>query len=381
MKRKITGNRIFSESRGFIPQVLYIAGERIVTEEVYAQTEGEEIVTDAGDFYVIPGLIDLHFHGCAGYDTCDGDAEAFCAIAEYEAACGITAITPATMTVSEDNLQKIISAAVRYKKNPCEKGADLCGLYMEGPFLNVSRKGAQKAEHIRKPDLQMFERLQREADGLFRTVVVAPETEGALEFIRELKGKVNLSMGHMDADYDTARKAIACGITQVTHLYNAMPPLTHRAPGPIGAAADDDSCMVELICDGVHIHPSVVRNTFRMFSDDRILMISDSMRAAGMPEGESELGGQKVSVHGPYATLEDGTLAGSVTNLMDCVRTAVKEMGIPLESAVKCAAVNPARVLGIADQHGTLNLGCFADLVILDEGLACRQIFLRGTVL
>ena len=161
-------------------------------------------------------------------------------------------------------------------------------------------------------------------------------------------------------------------------MFNAMPPLTHRAPGPIGAAADDDHCMAELICDGIHVHPAVVRTAFKLFGDDRIILISDSMRATGMEDGEYDLGGQKVIVRGNLATLEDGTIAGSATNLMDCVRIAVKNMEIPLASAVKCAAVNPARAIGTIDNYGTLDAGKFANIVLLDKDLAIKQIFRHG---
>ena len=180
------------------------------------------------------------------------------------------------------------------------------------------------------------------------------------------------------ADYDTAREALACGASQLTHMYNAMMPFSHRAPGPIGAAADDSRCMVELICDGVHVHPSVVRATFHIFGDDRIVMISDSMRAAGLEDGRYDLGGQSVLVRGNLAILEDGTIAGSVTNLMDCVRTAVHDMGIPFASAVKCAAVNPAKAVGIYDAYGSLTPGKFANIVILDKNLDIKTVLHHG---
>ena len=180
------------------------------------------------------------------------------------------------------------------------------------------------------------------------------------------------------ADYDTAKEALSCGASQLTHLYNAMPPFSHRAPGPIGAAADHETCMVELICDGVHIHPSAVRTTFKIFGDDRIILISDSMRATGMKNGTYDLGGQTVHVNGNLAVLEDGTLAGSVTNLMDCVRTAVKEMKIPLASVIKCAATNPVRAIGLSDDYGTLEPGKYANIVLLDQNLEIRQIWHRG---
>ncbi len=196
-----------------------------------------------------------------------------------------------------------------------------------------------------------------------------------MAFIRENSSRVNISIAHTTADYETAKEAISCGASQLTHTYNAMPPFSHRAPGPIGAAADSGHCMAELICDGIHVHPAVVRTTFKMFGDDRIILISDSMRAAGLADGQYDLGGQNVTVKGNLAVLEDGTIAGSVTNLMDCLRNAVKNMGIALGSAVKCAAVNPAKAVGIYDEYGSLAAGKVANIVILDKALELKMVF------
>ena len=260
----------------------------------------------------------------------------------------------------------------------CAEGADLCGLYLEGPFISKAKKGAQNESYICAADTEMLKRLQEFSGNMVRTVVVAPETEGAMEFIRQNKNQVRISLAHTTADYETSKQALSLGASQLTHMFNAMPPLSHRAPGPIGAAADDGDCMVELICDGVHVHPSVVRTAFKIFGDDRIVLISDSMRATGMADGTYDLGGQAVTVTGNLAVLEDGTLAGSVTNLMDCLRTAVTSMGIPLASAVKCAAANPARAIGMFQDYGTLDPGKYANIVILGKGLDTKAVFLRG---
>ena len=385
-----------------------------MTEEEYRASELPEETVDAGGGYVIPGLVDIHLHGCAGHDCCDGTPEAFRAMAEYELSQGITSITPATMTVPEERLMQIARAVREVRADTvepgisgeggvCEAAADvrrdsgadalgedngaagahaagaaLHGLYMEGPFISEKKKGAQRADDIRKPDLALFQRLQEASGGAIRTVALAPETEGAMELIRALSGSVTVSIAHTEADYETACEAFRNGASQLTHLFNAMPPFTHRAPGPIAAAADFEGCRAELICDGVHVHPAAVRAAFRLFGDDRIIFISDSMEATGMPDGEYELGGQKVFVEGRRALLADGTLAGSVTNLADCLRVAVKEMEIPLASAVKCAAVNPAKAIGIYGEYGSLTAGKFADLLILDEELELKRVFRHG---
>ena len=371
MKHKIINGLVFQEEGSFKPSSVYMLDERIVTEEAYREASGEESLTDAAGGYVIPGLTDVHFHGCMGSDCCDGTVEALQTIAEYELRQGVTSITPTTMTMPEEVLTQICRSARDYSHSG---GADLCGLYLEGPVISAAKKGAQNEKYIRPADMGMLERLQEASGGLIRTVAVAPETPGAMDFIREACSSVHISIAHTAADYDTAREALACGASQLTHMYNAMMPFSHRAPGPIGAAADDSRCMVELICDGVHVHPSVVRATFHIFGDDRIVMISDSMRAAGLEDGRYDLGGQSVLVRGNLAILEDGTIAGSVTNLMDCVRTAVRTMGIPLASAVKCAAVNSARAAGIYDEYGSLTPGKYVNVVILDQDLELKAV-------
>lgn len=380
--RKIINGLVFHEDGSFHPETVYICHDKIISQETYEKeynnASGSETVTDAAGNYVIPGLTDIHFHGCMGSDCCDGTVEAFQTIARYELSQGVTSITPATMTMSEEVLSEICRAAKTYRDTADENAADFCGLYMEGPFINASKKGAQNEKYITPADTAMLNRLQALSENMLRTVAIAPETAGAMDFIRENSSHVNISIAHTAADYDTAKEAIACGASQLTHTYNAMPPFTHRAPGPIGAAADDEHCRAELICDGIHIHPAVVRTTFKIFGDDRIILISDSMRAAGLEDGQYDLGGQNVTVKGNLAVLEDGTIAGSVTNLMDCVRTAVHDMGIPLASAVKCAAVNPAKAIGIYDAYGSLAPGKFANMVILDKNLAIKTVIHHG---
>lgn len=344
-----------------------------------APSENESVL-DADGLYAIPGLIDIHFHGCMGHDFCDGTVEAIDAITRYEASCGVTSVCPATMTVSPESLVQVMDAARTYNESPARPGqASLVGINMEGPFISEAKKEAQAAEHIRLCDEALFCSLQERSGGLIKLVDIAPENEGAMEFIDALHDKVTISLAHTTADYQTAKEAYDRGARHATHLYNAMPPFTHRAPGVVGAAFDSPHCRAELICDGVHIHPSVVRATFHLFGDDRMILISDSMRAAGMEDGQYTLGGQDVAVKGKYATLvSDGALAGSVTNLMDCMRTAVKEMQIPLESAIACATMNPAKAIGIYDRYGSISTGKIANLVLLDQDLNLRQVIIHG---
>ncbi|HJB71154.1 N-acetylglucosamine-6-phosphate deacetylase [Flavonifractor sp. An10] len=367
---RITGGQVFDLHEGFVRRDVCFDGRLLSSSSADGKTY------DASGCYVIPGLTDLHFHGCMGKDFSDADPEGLEIMARYELSQGVTQICPAGMTLLEEQLTKVCQVAAAHR-DANKPGAELCGINLEGPFLSTAKKGAQKADWIHAPDVDMFRRLMAASKGLVKLVSIAPEEPGAMEFIEAVEGEVTVSIAHTTADYDTAMEAFRLGARQVTHLFNAMPPFSHRAPGVVGAALDTPICNVELICDGVHIHPSVVRATFKMFGPKRVILVSDTMRAAGMPDGDYTLGGQPVKVKGKYATLADGTLAGSVTNLMNCMRTAVS-FGIPLEDAVWAAAVNPARAIGIFSRMGSLEPGKRANVVVLDQNLELKDVFFRG---
>ena len=354
--------------------------ESIYTTENVPDMLGEEVVDGQGA-YAIPGLIDLHFHGCKGDDFCDGDKDAIGRIAEYEASVGVTAIAPATMTLPVEELEQILHTAAEYKKETknCRK-ADFLGINMEGPFISPAKKGAQDARNILPCNVEICDRFLKASEGLVKFIGIAPEeSEHAAEFIREVHERVNVSLAHTNADYDTAMEACRAGANHAVHLYNAMPAFTHRAPGVVGAVFDNKDVMAEIICDGIHIHPSVVRATFQMMGADRMILISDSMRATGMPDGQYTLGGLDVKVVGRLATLvSDGAIAGSATNLMDCMRTVVKKMELPLETAVACATINPARSLGVEEQYGSLEVGKKAHVVLLDQDLELKAVIKDG---
>lgn len=361
---------VFEDNGSFVKKDIYIQDGRFSESD-----SADDTMIDGSGLYAIPGLTDLHFHGCMGADFCDGTHEAFETIAAYQLKNGVTTIAPATMTFEEKTLAEICKAAASY---PNQRGATLVGINLEGPFLSLAKKGAQNPKYLQKPNIEMFRRLQDVANGLIKIVDIAPEEEGSMEFIDTLKDEVAISLAHTTADYDIASEAYQRGARHTTHLYNAMPAFSHRAPGVIGAACDQDHVRAELITDGIHIHPAVVRTTFKMFGDDRIILVSDSMMAAGLTDGAYTLGGQDVTVRGRLATLADGTIAGSATNLMNCMRIAVKEMNIPLASAVKCAAVNPAKAIGIYDNYGSIAPGKVANLVLLTEDLAIEHLIFNG---
>lgn len=377
--------KVFTEDKKFTDGGIVIKNgtiEQVYTEGKRPQTEDE--VFDGKGMYAIPGLIDLHFHGCKGDDFCDGSRDAIARIAEYEASVGVTAIAPATMTLPVEELEQILRVAAEYKKGPhSKKEADFVGINMEGPFISPAKKGAQDERNIIPCDVKVCERFLEVSEGLVKFMGIAPEeSENAVSFIEAVKDKVNVSLAHTNADYDTAMAAFNAGADHAVHLYNAMPAFTHRAPGVIGAVYDSKHVMAEIICDGVHIHPAAVRATFEMMGEDRMILISDSMRAAGMPDGSYTLGGLDVNVVGNRATLaSDGAIAGSVTNLMDCMKTAVKTMNIPLETAVACATINPAKSLGIDAEYGSIRAGKKAHIVLMDQELNVQQVIKDGELL
>lgn len=352
---------------------------------------GEDVL-DGDGCYAIPGLIDLHFHGCKGYDICDGTKEAIEEIAKYEASVGVTAIAPATMTLTVEELVHVLKTAAQYKRESEDERqkedgavlaamkADLVGINMEGPFISPAKKGAQNEKNIIPCSVRIAQEFLDASEGLVKIIGLAPEeSDDALPYIKSMKDKVHISLAHTNAPYETAKAAFEAGADHAVHLYNAMPAFTHREPGVIGAVADCLHVAAELICDGIHIHPAVVRATFQMMGADRMILISDSIRAAGMPDGHYTLGGLDVEVKGKRAVLvSDGALAGSCTNLADCMRTAVKEMQLPLETAVACVTINPARQLGIDKEYGSIEAGKKASVVLLDAELGLKAVVKDG---
>lgn len=373
--------KVFQENKTFKDGEIVIR-DGVFAEDGAAQSSGStEQVLDGEGCYAIPGMIDLHFHGVMGYDFCDGTREAIAEIAKYEASIGVTAIAPATMTLPVEELEHILAVAAEYRRTASE-GADLVGINMEGPFISKVKKGAQDERNIAPCNVEMFRRFQKAADGLVKFIGIAAEQPGATEFIDAVKGETNVSLAHTNAGYNDAKAAFDHGANHAVHLFNAMPPYTHREPGVVGAVADSEHVMAELICDGVHIHPAVVRTTFKMLGEDRVILISDCMRATGMPDGRYTLGGLEVDVEGNRATLaSNGALAGSATTLPDCLRVAVKQMRIPLETAVACATMNPAKSLGIYDQYGSITAGKKGDVVLLNQDLELKAVIKDGVLI
>ena len=371
---RIINGQVFDLEQGFLSRDVLTDGGQI------ASARGDDQILDAAGCYVIPGLVDVHFHGCVGEDFSDATPDGLQKIADFELSQGVAYLCPAGMTLPEDQLTAICknTAAHRAKHSG---GAEVVGAHLEGPFLCMAKKGAQNGDYLHDPDTAMLKRLQAAAEGCVRLVTLAPEQPNSIEFIKAaVEMGVTVSVGHTTADYNTARAAFEAGASHATHLFNAMPPLAHRDPGVIGAAFDVPHVQPELICDGIHVHGSAVRAAFRLFGKERMILISDSLRATGMPDGEYPFGGQMIEVHGNRATIlgHPETLAGSVTSLMGCLRQAVS-FGIPLADAVRACTYNPARSIGIDGRAGTLDVGKEASIVLLNEkDLSIKAIVFKG---
>ena len=373
----IKNGQVFNSNGRFIPADVELAGDRIVKVAPAGTLHGDEELDAAGK-YVTPGFVDIHIHGAAGSDFCDGmdgSDKYVRAMQKYLGSQGVTSFLGTTMAFSEEILDRIFDTA-RPIFGQEGYGAVLRGVNMEGPFFNKAKKGAQAEEYIIDPNWEMFQRLWEHSGHNIRLVDVAPELPGALEFAQKASKLCTVSIAHTCATYEEATAAFANGFTHTTHLFNAMPAFTHRAPGVVGAASDFAE-HIEMICDGIHLNPSVVRAVFNMFGSDRVCIISDAMQACGMPNGEYSLGGQKVFMTDGLATLADGTIAGSATCQAEGFRRAVK-FGVPLESALKAATINPAKAAGLFDEVGSIAVGKRADVLVLGADLHPEHIFIGG---
>ena len=343
--------------------------------EILTDTPAEDGIDLAGQ-YVIPGLVDVHTHGNSGADFSDGDYDGLIRMARYLAANGVTSFAPASMTLPYDVLGAAYKTAVRLKQEQPSGCARLMGIQMEGPFFSEKKKGAQNAAYLKLPDFAAFKALYDISEGLLRIADVAAELPGAVAFTRQAAKLCTVSVAHTDCTYEEASAVFDAGASHLTHLYNAMPGIHHRHPGPIGAASEREAVIAELICDGYHVHPSAVRMAFRLFPG-RICLISDALRCCGMPDGQYTLGGQDVWLQNGAAHLADGTLAGSAANLYDCMQKAV-EFGIPKEQAILSATLLPAREIGRENETGSIAVGKLADFVVCDDRLNRKAVWLGG---
>lgn len=340
-----------------------------VSTEIY-----DEYELDLDGKYIIPGVIDIHTHGNSGFDFSNG--EFIDEIMRYYAKNGVTSATPASMTVAVDNLEYAYKQAKSFADNRPVECARLLGINMEGPFFSYNKRGAQNPDYLLQPSSEVFDRLNKASGNMIKIVCVAPELEGALEFIEYASNICTVSIAHTEASYDLSVSAIVNGATHLTHLFNGMPGLHHRNAGPIGAGAESDNVYAELICDGMHVSPSAIRAAFKLFPG-RICIISDSLACCGLPEGEYDSGGMQVFLKNNICTLANGTIAGSVCNAYQGMRNAIS-YGIDKEEAILAATLNPAKQVHCDDMVGSIETGKKADYIICEEDLSIIDVFIDG---
>lgn len=334
---------------------------------------------DAKGGYIAPGFVDIHIHGYNGVDTMDGTVEDIQIIAKGIPANGVTSFLPTTMTMPIGDITVAIESVRTAMKVQSEKvGADILGVHMEGPFLNVEFKGAQNKEYFQKPDAQYV----KDNKDVVRHITVAPEIDGAMEFIKDIEENTDISMamGHTAATFEEAMAGIEAGISHTTHLFNAMTALHHRDPGVVGAALSSDvTC--EMICDTIHVHSGLFQMISNIKGPDKLILVTDCMRAGGKEEGEYSLGGQKVFVKDGSARLESGNLAGSVLKLNQALKNMMDYTDIPLIEAIRYVTINPARVINMQDTKGTFDLEKDADIVIFDKDINIQTTIGKGRVI
>lgn len=327
--------------------------------------------------YLIPGMIDLHVHGANGKDVMDADPGSLTVISEALAREGVTGFLATTMTAENQHLENALATVAEYKQ--AEAGASILGVHLEGPFISREKMGAQNAKYAQLPNVDLIKSWQKIADQSIKLVTLAPELPGAIELIKALKSmNITVSVGHTNATYEETCHAIAAGCTQATHLFNAMSGIHQRKPGATCALLLASDTYAELIADGLHLSPAIVKLAYQMKTKLRVLLVSDAMRAKCMGDGCYDLGGQDVHVKSGKATLADGTLAGSTLHLPQAVKNMVEYTGCSLIDAVQMATLNPAQALGIAQRKGSIAVGKDADLVILDSDLYVLQTMRAG---
>lgn len=371
----------YKNARIFASDFQFHTGAFEVVDGVFGQVLPQNVPEDAIDLQgatVIPGLVDVHSHGNSGADFSDGDYEGLKKMAAYYARCGVTSFAPASMTLPYDVLSAAFATAKQLTEDTPAGCARLMGIQMEGPYFSYKKRGAQNPDYLKEPDFEGFRKLYEDCGGLVRIVDVAPELPGAAEFVAKAKELCTVSIAHTDSDYDHAKAAIDAGVTHLTHLYNAMPGIHHRNPGVIPAAVENPNVRAEIICDGQHIHPASVRLAFTMFGPERMILVSDSGRCAGLPDGSQfQLGGQDCWLRDGVARLADGTIACSAANLWQCLCNVIS-WGIPEETAIRAASYNPACAIGADSKIGSIETGKLADFLVCSSDYSSKRVFLGG---
>lgn len=343
----------------------------------------DEII-DAEGNYLSPGFIDLHNHGNFGHDFMEATFEAFDIMADFHIKNGVTSFLATTITQKDSAIRRALISVGEYIESGSKDSkikAQMLGIYLEGPYFAVEKKGAQPEEYIKTPDIGELKEFIDLSKNNIKIVALAPEIDGAKEAVRFLREKgITISAAHTVATYEEAKLGMDMGITLITHLYNGMRDFSHREPGIIGAALTDERVACELICDGIHLHVGAMELAVRMKGKDGIVLVSDAMMATGLEDGKYELGGQDVYVRDGAARLEDGTLAGSTLTLDRAVYNMVHLVGVSLEDAVRMASLNPARVIGVERTKGSIEIGKDADLIVFDRDINILMAIVKGKV-
>ncbi|MDY4975722.1 MAG: N-acetylglucosamine-6-phosphate deacetylase [Clostridia bacterium] len=356
----LQGGKVLNEQFEWEEKDVLIGEGKI--EALLAPGTGGRDCVDVSGLLILPGLVDTHIHGADGTDTLDGDFEP---ISKFLIRHGVTSFLPTTTTTSVQQINKTLHADRKVS------GAQILGFHLEGPYLNAAYKGAQNEIYLKQPDWEDFDDYSH-----VKMMTVAPEIPGALEYIRQASQKFTIALGHSDCTYETAVQAMEAGASSVTHLCNGMKGLHHRQPNLLGAGLEQKGCYTQVIADGIHIHPGMLRLIYQCKGPDRMTLISDSMSAAGLPDGTYDLGGQAVFVKEGVARIDAGNLAGSTTNLWDCVKL-LERIGIPFEDGVKMASLTPARMIGAAHK-GAVGAGFDADLLLTDQNRNIHRVMVGG---
>lgn len=371
----------YKNARIYCSDFRFRIGAFEVTDGVFGQILPDTVPEDAVDLHgatVIPGLVEVHSHGAMDADFSDGDYDGLKKMAAFYASVGVTSFAPASMTLPYEVLSKAYANAARLQKEAPAGCAHLRGIHMEGPFFSYKKRGAQNPAYLKDPDFEGFRKLWEDCGGLIKIVDVAPELPGAAEFTAKAKEYATVSVAHTDSDYISAKAVFDAGATHLTHMFNAMPGIHHRNPGVIPAAAENNRVRAELICDGIHVHPSVVRLAFSLFGAGRMVMISDSGRCAGLPEGTHVIqGGLDCWLKGGVARLADDTIASSATNLWHCLQN-VLSWGIPEEDAVRAATYNPACAIHADKEVGSIETGKQADFLVCQGDYTQKEVYIGG---
>lgn len=351
-----------------------------------AELNHDSRIIDAQGAYLVPGLIDIHSHGAIGCDHLDGTIESTSQICKYMSQKGTTSILATIMTQSSETMMSACKNVAEYNKEKHE-GAHVKGIYLEGPFFTEKYKGAQHPDYLQNADIDFFKKMCTLLYRDIKIISLAPERQGSEAFTREITSNSNFSgvrvfMGHTDSDYDMAEIVINAGATGLTHTFNGMRPLHHRDPGVIAAALNNSKVFCECICDGIHVHPAMIRLLYEHIGKDRFVAISDSIRPAGLPEGKYTSGGQDVTVKGniaylgtPGENIQSSTIAGSTVCLLDCVRNLIKWNIATVEDAIYVASAVPAKAAGIYEEVGSISVGKAADMLIIGKDLELRDVF------